>query len=223
MYLRRPLLVTGRPGTGKSSLALSIAWELQLGSVLSWAITSRSQLHQSLYRYDAVGRLQEANLRRLGQEGPPVTSAGPYITLGPLGTALVTPRTDRGRPAGSQRVRPGAGAARHRGTRHRAGRTMARILGPTGHRRDRAGVPRTGDLHRSDGHAREPTRRAGRRPARGCAAVGRDCVDRRSTSSSSVDCSIRYANASRDPEGIFTILIKWRQENLSVACRGRMH
>jgi MoxR-like ATPase len=89
MYLRRPLLVTGRPGTGKSSLALSIAWELQLGPVLSWAITSRSQLQHSLYRYDAVGRLQEANLRRLVQEGPPVTSAGPYITLGPLGTALV--------------------------------------------------------------------------------------------------------------------------------------
>ena len=89
IYLRRPLLVTGRPGTGKSSLALSIAWELQLGPVLSWAITSRSQLQQSLYRYDAVGRLQEANLRRLGQDGPPVTSASPYITLGPLGTALV--------------------------------------------------------------------------------------------------------------------------------------
>jgi len=89
MYLRRPLLVTGRPGTGKSSLALSIAWELQLGPVLSWAITSRSHLQHSLYRYDAVGRLQEANLRRLDQQGPPVTSAGPYITLGPLGTALV--------------------------------------------------------------------------------------------------------------------------------------
>jgi MoxR-like ATPase len=89
VYLRRPLLVTGRPGTGKSSLALSIAWELQLGPVLSWAVTSRSQLQQSLYRYDAVGRLQEANLRRLGQDGPPVTSASPYITLGPLGTALV--------------------------------------------------------------------------------------------------------------------------------------
>jgi MoxR-like ATPase len=89
IYLRRPLLVTGRPGTGKSSLALSIAWELQLGPVLWWPITSRSQLQQSLYRYDAVGRLQEANLRRLGQDGPPVTSASPYITLGPLGTALV--------------------------------------------------------------------------------------------------------------------------------------
>ncbi|BEL06256.1 MoxR family ATPase [Actinoplanes sichuanensis] len=89
LFLRRPLLVTGKPGTGKSTLALSIAWELRLGSVLHWPITSRAQLQQSLYRYDAVGRLQEANLRRLGQDGPPVTSAAPFITLGPLGTALL--------------------------------------------------------------------------------------------------------------------------------------
>ncbi|MEU4219722.1 MoxR family ATPase [Actinoplanes sp. NPDC026623] len=89
MYLRRPLLVTGRPGTGKSSLAFSIAWELGLGPVLSWPVTSRSQLQQSLYGYDAIGRLQEANLRRLGQPGPPDTSAGRFITLGPLGTALI--------------------------------------------------------------------------------------------------------------------------------------
>lgn len=90
LYLRRPLLVTGRPGTGKSTLALSIAWELQLGPVLYWPITSRSRLQDSLYRYDAVGRLQDANLRRLEQDGPtPVTTASPYIALGPLGTALV--------------------------------------------------------------------------------------------------------------------------------------
>ncbi|SNT62790.1 AAA domain (dynein-related subfamily) [Asanoa hainanensis] len=90
LYLRRPLLVTGQPGTGKSTLASSIAWELGLGPVLSWSITSRSNLQDSLYRYDAVGRLQDANLRRLSPDaGPPTTSAGPFITLGPLGTALV--------------------------------------------------------------------------------------------------------------------------------------
>jgi MoxR-like ATPase len=38
LYLRRPLLITGRPGMGKSSLAYAIAHELQLGSVLKWAI-----------------------------------------------------------------------------------------------------------------------------------------------------------------------------------------
>jgi MoxR-like ATPase len=89
IYLRRPLLVTGKPGTGKSTLAHSIAWELQLGPVLYWSITSRSHLQDGLYRYDAVGRLQQANLQRLGQEGPPATDTGQFVTLGPLGTALV--------------------------------------------------------------------------------------------------------------------------------------
>jgi MoxR-like ATPase len=89
MYLRRPLLVTGKPGVGKTTLALSIAWELKLGPVLHWPITSRARLAPGLYQYDAVGRLQDANLRRMRQGGPPVDDAGAYITLGPLGTALV--------------------------------------------------------------------------------------------------------------------------------------
>ena len=32
LYLRRPLLVTGKPGTGKSSLAYAVAHELRLGT-----------------------------------------------------------------------------------------------------------------------------------------------------------------------------------------------
>jgi MoxR-like ATPase len=51
LYLRRPLLVTGRPGVGKSSLAYSVAEELKLGAVLRWTITSRTSLNDGLYRY----------------------------------------------------------------------------------------------------------------------------------------------------------------------------
>ena len=31
LYLRRPLLLTGKPGSGKSSLIEAVAWELELG------------------------------------------------------------------------------------------------------------------------------------------------------------------------------------------------
>ncbi|MEV4139399.1 MoxR family ATPase [Dactylosporangium sp. NPDC049742] len=91
LYLRRPLLVTGKPGTGKSTLAYSIAHELNLGPVLRWSITSRSTLADGLYRYDAIGRLQAANLNRTaaGGEDTNPTDIGSFIRLGPLGTALL--------------------------------------------------------------------------------------------------------------------------------------
>lgn len=82
LYLRRPLLVTGRPGTGKSTLIAKVAHELMLGPVLKWTITSRSTVRGGVYEYDAVGRLQGS---QPGKEPPPVES---YLTLGPLGTAL---------------------------------------------------------------------------------------------------------------------------------------
>jgi MoxR-like ATPase len=88
LLLRRPLLVTGKPGTGKSSLARSIAQELKLGPLLYWPVTSRSRLQEALYRYDAIGRLQDASLARANGAAA-VPEIGKFIQLGPLGTALV--------------------------------------------------------------------------------------------------------------------------------------
>lgn len=97
LLLRRPLLVTGRPGTGKSTLAYRISRELRLGRVLRWHITSRTTLQRGLYEYDAIGRVQDtAALRAAAGDTPSddeVPAAPPevgdYIQLGPLGTALL--------------------------------------------------------------------------------------------------------------------------------------
>ncbi len=85
IMLRRPLLITGRPGTGKSTLAYALAHELRLFPVLRWPITTRTTLQDGLYRYDAIARLQDANLALR----PPTSSIGRYVQLGPLGAALL--------------------------------------------------------------------------------------------------------------------------------------
>lgn len=88
LLCRRPLLVTGAPGLGKSALAYLIARELSLGPVLHWPITSRSTLRDGLYLYDALRRFEEAQLPGAPERDGPVDVAD-YITLGPLGTALL--------------------------------------------------------------------------------------------------------------------------------------
>jgi MoxR-like ATPase len=88
IYLRRPLMVTGRPGTGKSSLASAIAHELGLGQVLEWPITTRSTLQEGLFEYDAIARAQEGHARDLSE-------IGQYLRLGPLGTALLPSKRPR--------------------------------------------------------------------------------------------------------------------------------
>ncbi|MFD0635197.1 AAA family ATPase [Catenulispora yoronensis] len=105
LFCRRPLLVTGRPGLGKSTLAYLIARELRLGPVLSWPINSRSTVWEGLYQYDALRRFEDARVgdAAVRAESGAVREAAAsevadiadYLTLGPLGTALLPYRRPR--------------------------------------------------------------------------------------------------------------------------------
>ena len=59
--LKRPLLVKGEPGTGKTMLAEEVASSLGL-PLLQWHIKSTTKAQQGLYEYDAVSRLRDSQL-----------------------------------------------------------------------------------------------------------------------------------------------------------------
>jgi MoxR-like ATPase len=59
--LKRPLLVKGEPGTGKTMLAEQVAGALNM-PLLQWHIKSTTKAQQGLYEYDAVSRLRDSQL-----------------------------------------------------------------------------------------------------------------------------------------------------------------
>jgi len=61
MALKRPLLVKGEPGTGKTMLAEEVAQALGL-PLLQWHIKSTTKAQQGLYEYDAVSRLRDSQM-----------------------------------------------------------------------------------------------------------------------------------------------------------------
>jgi len=88
IYLRRPLILTGKPGVGKSTLAYAIAEELGL-ELYHWAINSKSTLEDGLYNYDAISRLQDAQLNKM-EENNTKTDITKYLKLAPLGKAFAS-------------------------------------------------------------------------------------------------------------------------------------
>lgn len=83
--LRRPLLVKGEPGTGKTVLAHEIA-EAVGGPLIEWHIKSTTKAVQGLYEYDAVARLRDG---QLGDER--VHGIANYIRKGKLWEAFTSP------------------------------------------------------------------------------------------------------------------------------------
>ena len=125
IYLRRPLLLEGEPGCGKTRLAYSIAYELGL-PLIEIYIRSTSRAQDLLYTFDAVRRLYDIQERAAtaartlgadattgptGASGAPISAPDgangatranhadlrPYVRLGELGEAIT--RAERGTPS----------------------------------------------------------------------------------------------------------------------------
>jgi MoxR-like ATPase len=84
--LRRPLLVKGEPGTGKTVLAHEIAKAVG-APLIEWHVKSTTKAHQGLYEYDAVARLRDG---QLGDER--VHDIRNYIRKGKLWEAFTSPQ-----------------------------------------------------------------------------------------------------------------------------------
>ena len=83
--LRRPLLVKGEPGTGKTVLAQEVADSLD-APLIEWNVKSTTKAQQGLYEYDAVARLRDG---QLGDER--VHDISNYIKKGKLWEAFTAP------------------------------------------------------------------------------------------------------------------------------------
>jgi MoxR-like ATPase len=86
VLLRRPLLVKGEPGTGKTVLAHEIANAVG-APLIEWNVKSTTKAQQGLYEYDAVARLRD------GQLGDArVHDISNYIRRGKLWEAFTAPQ-----------------------------------------------------------------------------------------------------------------------------------
>ncbi|RYX92487.1 MAG: MoxR family ATPase [Comamonadaceae bacterium] len=84
--LKRPLLVKGEPGTGKTMLAEEVAAALDM-PLLQWHIKSTTKAQQGLYEYDAVSRLRDSQLSDV-DGGERVKDIHNYIVKGVLWQAF---------------------------------------------------------------------------------------------------------------------------------------
>lgn len=80
--LKRPLLVKGEPGTGKTLLASSISESLDM-PFITWHVKSTTKAIDGLYTYDVVQRLNDS---RFG--GGDISDIRTYIKMGPVGEAF---------------------------------------------------------------------------------------------------------------------------------------
>jgi len=83
LALGQPLLVTGEPGTGKTQLAYSLAYELDLAAPLTFQTKTTSTAKDLFYRYDALSHFHDAQFYK---EAAVIEN---YIAYEALGLAIL--------------------------------------------------------------------------------------------------------------------------------------
>ena len=82
LALGQPLLITGEPGTGKTRLAASIAYELGQIPLLSFYTKTTSTAVDLFYQYDALRRFQDIQIKEI----KPIEE---YISYQAMGQAIL--------------------------------------------------------------------------------------------------------------------------------------
>ena len=92
--LRRPILVRGEPGCGKTQLAKSVAFEwhgfLYEENLFEWHIKSTSKAQDGIYTFDHIQRLRDSQLSEEERNRMKINikEKEKYVTKGPLAEAI---------------------------------------------------------------------------------------------------------------------------------------
>jgi len=89
IFLRRPLLLEGEAGCGKTRLAKAVAYELGL-PFYPWYVHSTSKAQEGLYSYDYILRLHDVQVNQIQKESSTRDPKNPmaYRKFGALGDAF---------------------------------------------------------------------------------------------------------------------------------------